>query len=154
MPRPQLSLKARALKYLTSREHSRLELARKLNPYAQDGDDIVALLDWLETEKFLSQERFSESLVHRRAGRYGNNRIFSELQSHGIAGEALAEVKQELAQGESARACEVLRRKFAAAPEDALARAKCQRFLQQRGFSHRVIQAAVKTAWQDDDDVE
>jgi regulatory protein len=150
MPRPQLSLKARALKYLSSREHSRLELARKLSPYAQDDDDMEALLDWLQASKFLSQERFSESLVHRRAGRYGNHRIFSELQSHGIDGEALDQVKQELVQGESARACEVLRRKFVAAPTDFEALAKCQRFLQQRGFSHRAIQLAVKTAWDED----
>jgi regulatory protein len=150
MPRPVISLKARALKYLSSREHSRLELARKLSPYAQDDDNIESLLDWLQASKFLSQERFSESLVHRRAGRYGNNRIFSELQSHGIAGAALAEVRQELTDGEAARAREVLRRKFATAPEDLAARAKCQRFLQQRGFSHSAIQAVVKTAWDED----
>ncbi|EJL90759.1 hypothetical protein PMI16_01783 [Herbaspirillum sp. CF444] len=152
MPRPQLSLKARALKYLSSREHSRLELARKLSPYAQDDDDIEALLDWLQESKFLSQERFSESLVHRRSARYGNNRILSELQSHGINGEALGEVKLELTQGEAERAREVLRRKYAEPPEDAVARAKCMRFLQQRGFSHRAIQAAVKTAWSEESD--
>ncbi|WP_034295441.1 recombination regulator RecX [Herbaspirillum sp. RV1423] len=152
MPRPQLSLKARALKYLSSREHSRLELARKLTPYAQDDDDIEALLNWLQESKFLSQERFSESLVHRRAGRYGNNRILSELQSHGINGEALGDVRQELTQGESARAREVLRRKFSEAPADPATRAKCMRFLQQRGFSHRAIQVAVKTAWSDEHD--
>ena len=152
MPSPQISLKARALKYLSSREHSRLELARKLNPYAQDDDDIEALLNWLQDAKFLSQERFSESLVHRRAGRYGNNRIFSELQSHGIEGDALAEVSQELVEGEAERACAVLQRKFPAAPDDLAARAKCMRFLQQRGFSHRAIQAAIKSAWLDAED--
>ncbi|MFL9879351.1 recombination regulator RecX [Herbaspirillum rhizosphaerae] len=155
MPRPQLSLKARALKYLSSREHSRLELARKLTPYAQDDDDIEALLNWLQESKFLSQERFSESLMHRRAGRYGNNRILSELKSHGISGETLGDAKFELAQGETQRAREVLSRKYAEAPESAEARAKCMRFLQQRGFSHRAIQMAVKTAWNDaphDDD--
>src|SRR5450830_1816392 len=104
MPRPQISLKARALKYLSSREHSRLELARKLTPYAQDGDDIEALLDWLQASKFLSQERFSESLVNRRAGRYGNNRILYELKSHGIAADS--DVKQGLADGELERASE------------------------------------------------
>ena len=89
--------------------------------------------------------------MHRRVGRYGNNRIFSELQSHGIKSEMSDEVKQELTQGECARACEVLRRKFALAPPDAQAQAKCQRFLQQRGFSHRAIQAAIKIAWNDDE---
>ena len=147
MPRPQISLKARALKYLSSREHSRLELARKLIPYAQDDDDIEALLNWLQESKFLSQERFSESLVNRRVGRYGNNRILSELKSHGITGEALGDAKIGLTQGENERAREVLRRKFDEAPTDGAARAKCMRFLQQRGFSHRAIQAAVKTAW-------
>ncbi|EJM98233.1 recombination regulator RecX [Herbaspirillum sp. YR522] len=152
MPRPPISLKARALKYLSSREHSRLELARKLAPYAQDGDDIEALLDWLEQSRFLSQERFSESLVHRRAGRYGNNRIFSELHSHGIEGEALAELRQDLKQGEAARAAEVLRRKYAEPAPDAETRARQQRFLMQRGFSHDSIKAALKLAWQDQDD--
>ena len=149
MARPPISLKARALKYLSSREHSRLELARKLAAYAQDDDDIDALLDWLEAAKFLSQERFSESLVHRRSGRYGNNRILSELQSHGIDGETLAESRQLLTQDESQRACEVLRRKFAVAPEDMQARAKCQRVLLQRGFSSRAIRDALKMAWDD-----
>ncbi|WP_343586635.1 recombination regulator RecX [Herbaspirillum sp.] len=154
MPRPPISLKARALKYLSSREHSRLELARKLTPYAQEGDDVDALLNWLEQSRFLSSERFSESLVHRRAARYGNNRILSELQSHGIEGEALSELKSGLAEDEGARAAQVLRRKFSAPPADAESRAKCMRFLQQRGFSHRSIREALDTAWADQDEMD
>ncbi|WP_050468160.1 recombination regulator RecX [Herbaspirillum chlorophenolicum] len=151
MPRPPISLKARALKYLSSREHSRLELARKLSPYAQEGDDVDALLNWLEQSRFLSSERFSESLVNRRAARYGNNRILSELQSHGIEGEALSELKSGLAEDEGARAAQVLRRKFSEPPVDAESRAKRMRFLQQRGFSHRSIREALNTAWSDED---
>ncbi|MBP0600284.1 recombination regulator RecX [Herbaspirillum sp. LeCh32-8] len=152
MPRPPISLKARALKYLSSREHSRLELARKLAPYAQEGDDIEALLNWLEQSRFLSQERFSESLVNRRAARYGNNRILSELHGHGIGGDGLAELKADLAAGEGERAAQVLRRKFAEPPADVETRAKQMRFLQQRGFSHRSIREAFNTAWADDED--
>jgi regulatory protein len=152
MPRPPISLKARALKYLSSREHSRLELARKLTPYAQEGDDIEALLNWLEQSRFLSEERFSESLVNRRAARYGNNRILSELHGHGIEGAALADLKTELAQGEGERAAQVLRRKYAEPPADAETRAKQMRFLQQRGFSHRSIREAFNVAWQDEED--
>lgn len=149
MPRPPISLKARALKYLSSREHSRLELARKLAPYAQEGDDIEALLDWLEQSRFLSQERFSESLVHRRAGRYGNQRILSELHGHGIEGEGIAELKAELKAGEGERAAQVLRRKFAEPAADAEGRARQMRFLQQRGFSHGSIREALRSAWVD-----
>ena len=93
MAKLQISLKARALRYLSAREHSRLELARKLARYAQEGDDIETLLDTLEAAKLLSQARFSESLIHRRAHRFGNSRILSELQSHGIDAEALVDIK-------------------------------------------------------------
>jgi regulatory protein len=151
MAKPQISLKARALRYLSAREHSRLELARKLARYAQENDDVNALLDALETAKLLSESRFSESLVHRRAGRFGNSRILSELQSHGIDGDALGGIKADLAKNEIARAREVRQRKFSQAPLDAAERAKQMRFLQQRGFSHRAIQAAMRAVSDADD---
>ncbi|HEX7642356.1 MAG TPA: recombination regulator RecX [Burkholderiaceae bacterium] len=142
MAKKQMSLKARALRYLSMREHSRIELQRKLSGYAQEGEDVEAVLAWLEANKFLSQERFAESLMRRRSARFGNNRILMELQSHGIAGEALGEFKGELAD-EDSRASEVLARKFSNPPQDAAERAKYMRFLQQRGFSSRAIKAAL-----------
>lgn len=151
MAKLQMSLKARALKYLSAREHSRLELGRKLSRYAQEGDDVEALLDSLEAAKFLSQSRFSESLVHRRASRFGNNRILSELQTHGIDGEELSGIKASLSEDEASRACEVRRKKFINPPADAAERAKQMRFLQQRGFSHSAIQAAMRAARDHDD---
>ncbi|HTN66174.1 MAG TPA: recombination regulator RecX [Burkholderiaceae bacterium] len=147
----KLSLKARALRYLSAREHSRLELTRKLSRYAQEGDDVEALLDALEAANLLSQSRFSESLIHRRAARFGNNRIVSELQSHGIAGEELGAIKAELAQDEVARARAVWRRKFPEAAADAAQHAKQVRFLLQRGFSQQAIRAAMRKGGTDED---
>jgi regulatory protein len=126
------------------REHSRMELARKLARHAQEGDDIEALLDVLEVAKLLSQARFSEALVHRRAARFGNNRILAELQSHGIDPDALTGIKAGLAGDEVARARAVWRKKFGQVPANATERVKQMRFLQQRGFSHRAIQAAMR----------
>lgn len=154
MPKPSISLKARALRYLSMREHSRLELARKLQRYAQEGDDVPALLDWLESARFLSQQRFSESLIHRRLARFGNNRIISELHSHGIQGEDLGHAKAGLQLDETQRARAVLLRKFAASPADAVARAKQMRFLQQRGFSHAAIRAAMNCSNDDAGDAD
>ena len=146
-----LSLKARALRYLSIREHSRLELGRKLARYAEEGEDVEALLDFLERNKWLSQERFSESLVHRRAARFGNSRIMAELQSHGIQGEALQEVKAGLNDSEAARAVEVWQRKFGTVAADAVERSKQMRFLMQRGFSQRAIRAAMQGRDLDDE---
>lgn len=146
MPRPTLSLKARALKYLSIREHSRRELARKLSRHAQEGDDVEKLLDELEAAKFLSEERFSESLIYRRASRFGNSRILAELQSHGIEAESLDGLRHSLAGDEAERARQVWRKKFGQLPTDAAERARQMRFLQQRGFSHRAIQSALSPA--------
>ena len=149
MPAPRLSLKARALRYLSMREHSRLELGRKLARYAGEGESVDAVLDFLEKNNWLSQERFSEALVHRRSARYGNSRIVAELQSHGVAGEPLAELKSSLKESEEARACEVWRRRFGTVAADAAERQKQVRFLMQRGFSQRAVRAAIKGADED-----
>lgn len=144
MRSPPLSLKGRALRYLSQREHSRLELARKLSRYAEEGDDVDALLDFLEQNKWLSQERFSESLIHRRSARFGNSRIVAELQSHGVNGEALQELKAGLNDSETARACDIWQRKFGEVAADPAERNKQVRFLMQRGFSQKAIRAAIK----------
>lgn len=144
MPAPKISLKARALRYLSMREHSRMELARKLARHAHEDENIDKLLDELEAANFLSQSRFSESLVHRRAARFGNSRILQELQSHGIDSDSLTDIKANLNQGEVARARAVWERKFGQPPIDAADRSRQMRFLQQRGFSHRAIQAALR----------
>jgi regulatory protein len=144
MRAPPPSLKARALRYLSGREHSRLELGRKLSRYAEEGDDVEALLDFLEKNNWLSQERFAESLIHRKSGRYGNNRVMAELQQHGVAGEELAELKSKLAETEITRAKEVWRRKFDKVATDAAERAKQMRFLLARGFSQSATRAAMQ----------
>jgi regulatory protein len=146
MPRPKPSLKARALRYLAAREHSRQELARKLARYTEEGDDIEALLDWLEAQKFLSEARFAESLVHRRSARFGSARILSELQSHGLDDSRLGELKEELRVGEEERAWQVWQRKYGEPPADAADAARQMRFLQQRGFSHAAISAVMRRA--------
>jgi regulatory protein len=146
---PALSLKGRALRYLSMREHSRVELGRKLARYAEEGDDVNAVLDFLEKNNWLAQERFCESLLNRRSARFGNHRIMAELQSHGVHGNALTGLKAGLADTEATRATEVWRRKFGTVAADAAERSKQMRFLLQRGFS----QGAARVAMQGREDV-
>ncbi len=148
MPAQKPSLKARALRYLSAREHSRQELAQKLARHADEGDDVEAVLDWLQANNFLSQERFAESLVNRRASRFGSSRILSELQRHGVDDATVAGLKAELSAGEDERAWQVWQKKFGATAADAGEAAKQMRFLQQRGFSHEAIKAVMRRAKQ------
>ncbi|OYV32194.1 MAG: recombination regulator RecX [Thiomonas sp. 20-64-5] len=151
LPRPQPSLRARAVRYLAQREHSRLELRRKLSRYCDEPDVIDALLDDLERTHLLSGERFALSLIHRRQQRYGNLRIAQELGTHGLAADATAAPLQALKDSELARAQAAWARKFQSLPQDASERARQARFLTQRGFSSETVRAVLRGAGVDED---
>lgn len=129
------SLKARAIGILSRRENSRLELQRKLAPHASSADELEELLSSLERENWLSNERFAQSLVNRRASRQGASRIVQELRQHGVADDDIAKLNQQLRDTEIDRARVVWEKKFGQAPTDAKAYAKQFRFLASRGFS-------------------
>ena len=144
------SLRTRALRYLAQREHSRVELRRKLVRYSDDAEVVDALLDSLEKANLLSAERFTQSLIHRRQMRYGNLRIAQELSTHGLDPDAIAAQMQTLRESELARAQAAWARKFGALPQDAAERARQARFLAQRGFSGAVIRAVLRGVADDD----
>ncbi|MEX8520926.1 MAG: recombination regulator RecX [Leptothrix sp. (in: b-proteobacteria)] len=147
-----LSLKARALKYLAAREHSRLELRRKLAPHVEDGAELDRLLDELEARGLLSAERFVESLVHRRAARFGTARIRQELSSKGIAPLQMSDTLAQLQTTELARAREVWRKRFDQSAGDAKQHARQVRFLMARGFSADIVRQVLREAGAPEDD--
>ncbi|NYT85821.1 recombination regulator RecX [Pollutimonas harenae] len=129
------SLKARAIGYLSRREHSRRELSRKLAPFTDDPHEIESLLNQLERENWLSNERFAQSLLNRRASRQGASRILSELRQHGVDDTAIASMGQQLQDTEFERARAVWERKFGQPPKNAKDYARQYRFLASRGFA-------------------
>ena len=168
MAAPTASLKARALQWLVQREHSRSELRRKLLRLSQQrlraeleasGDEapdragalasrvaeVEDLLDWLQAERHLSEQRFVESRVNARSSRYGNVRIRQELRQHDAQLDAASEALLKASEAE--RALAVWRRKFGREPAaDAAARARQMRFLAGRGFSSDVIRQVLLAA--------
>lgn len=151
LSRPQPSLRARAVRYLAQREHSRVELTRKLSRYCDEPVVVDALLDDLERANLLSGERFAQSLIHRRQQRYGNLRIAQELGTHGLAADATAAPLQALKDSELSRAQAAWARKFESLPHDATERARQARFLTQRGFSSDTVRAVLRGAVNEDD---
>jgi regulatory protein len=160
------SLKARALRLLSQREHSRVELAKKLGDYlslqakvdrannAQDRDQekspsdapalsrelqIATVLDDFEKRGWLSDARFAEALVRRRSERYGMRRIKDELQRAGVASDASAALLDGLKNTEFERAKELFERKFGEIAEDQKMRARQYRFLVSKGFNPEIV---------------
>lgn len=129
------SLKARAIAYLSRREHSRWELGRKLAPHAPDADSLAQLLDELERENWLSDERFVQSLINRRAARQGTMRIIQELRQHAVPDDYIAQAEEQLRESETHRARDVWEKKFGTPATDAKDYARQYRFMMSRGFS-------------------
>lgn len=134
MRKPEPSLRARALGYLARREHSRLELKRKLTPHAEGEAELEALLDDFEKKGWLSEARFTEQLVNARRGRYGLQRIAHELREKGVGEQSIDAVLPQLKESELETARRVWAKKFGTPPADAKERARQMRFLQGRGF--------------------
>ena len=139
MPLGQLSLKGRALRLLSQREHSRLELERKLATHEEEPGQLGRLLDELEAKDFISERRVVESVVHRRSAKLGAMRIRQELQAKGLAPELVAQALTQLKPTELPRAHDLWQRRFGQLPLDAAERGKQARFLAARGFGGEVI---------------
>ncbi|HZM33279.1 MAG TPA: recombination regulator RecX [Burkholderiales bacterium] len=130
------ALKARALRLLARREHSRDELARRLSPYAESAESLRGLLRELEGGGQLSNERFAESRARVLARKYGPARIRQDLRAKGVAADVVAVV---IGTDELERARGILARRYRTAPRSREERARRARFLHGRGFSADII---------------
>ena len=137
------SLKGRALRLLSGREHSRAELERKLQSFEEEPGTLAQALDELQAKGFISEQRVIESVLHRRAAKLGTARIKQELQGKGLDPLAVSEALAGLKGSERERAQEVWRKKFGSPPADAQAAAKQMRFLTARGFGGDIIRRVV-----------
>jgi regulatory protein len=138
-----ISLKGRALRLLSGREHSRAELERKLRPHETEPGELARALDDLEAKGFINEQRVLESVVHRRAAKMGAARVRQELQAKGLSPDAVEQAVADLQGSEVERAREVWRKKFGEPPADAAERGKQMRFLASRGFGGDAIRRVV-----------
>jgi regulatory protein len=131
---------------LAQREHSRLELERKLARYTEDQNEIEQVLDDFQRRGWLSEQRVVEQIAVSRRRRFGARRIAHELREKGISEDAIGAALPQLKDSELAAAREVWRRKFGALPANARDKARQMRFLQGRGFDLDVIRQLLITS--------
>ena len=136
-------LKARALRLLARREHTRVELARKLAPKAASPGELDALLTGLEGRKQLSDERYAEARTHQLSRKFGALKVRRELVAKGVEREAAARFAADVEKTDFERARLILARKYRAPATARKERLRRARFLQSRGFSPEVIRRAL-----------
>lgn len=138
-------IRSRALKLLTTREHSRYELWRKLHRRGYPAEDVNAVLDQLAAEGLLSEERLLAAYVAERLDKgFGPLRIRAELQAKGLS-DAAIDPHLDL---EDDQCLTLMSRvdvgKFGETPSnDRQTLAKRARFLEYRGFPAHLIARAL-----------
>jgi regulatory protein len=171
----QLSLKGRALQLLAQREHSRLELRRKLLRRLRDErntdvshapasvPDVGAPVELSGSGGRADPETEVDSLLdwlvnHRYLSdeRFVESRVHARSARHGNL-----RIRQELSQhgvaltpvlagvlrdSEYPRAVEVQQRKFGGPPDSLAERARQARFLAARGFSSEVVRKVLRVS--------
>lgn len=139
------ALRGRALAMLARREHSRLEIQRKLKDMGGEAQLVEQVLDELAQRKFQSDERFAASFIRSRAERgYGPLVIARDLKERGLPAEVARQTLEQSGYDWYSHALGVRQRRFgslrATHPKE---RARQYRFLQYRGFSGGQIVAAL-----------
>lgn len=141
-PDTPVELRARALRLLARREHSRAELGRKLSGHAETPEALELLLIDLEKRKQLSDERYAEERVRSLSRKYGAARIRQDLKAKGVDRETIDRISSE---GELERARGILARKYREPAATREERAKRGRFLMSRGFSSDIIRSLLSS---------
>ena len=125
-----------AVSALARREHSELEMRRKLMQKGFPQHEIDASIAQLVKNNLLSDERFAESYINMRRQRgYGPLRISQELRERGID----EELSEPLLDKNSPQWRQVMRQQYAKKYGSELAqeyaeKAKRAKYLQNRGF--------------------
>jgi len=140
------SLKGRALRLLSQRDHSRKELEQKLKPHEETPGELAEALDFLAAKDFINEKRVVESVVNRRSTKLGAARVRQELMAKGLPADDIADAVQAMRGTEFERALVVWRKKFGAPPSDASERGKQVRFMVSRGFAAEVVRRVVAGA--------
>jgi regulatory protein len=122
------------MRFLARREHSRVELQRRLAAVAEEGDNVEALLDELARKGWLSDARFAEQTIRSKARRFGPLKAAHLLRGLGVEEQTIAAAFRAAGADGASSIEAVWRSRFRDAPADDKEKARQVRFLQGRGF--------------------
>jgi regulatory protein len=135
----------RALRVLGRREHSAVELRRKLEHRGVDAAIAGAVVEELASAGWQSDARYAETLVRSRIAQgYGPLRIEAELEQAAVPAERIAEAMSAAAPDWRALAAALQQRRFGAVPKKAADWQKQYRYLAGRGFTAEQVHAALR----------
>ena len=133
------TLRAQAIRLLARREYARSELEERLLARGGPLQEVRALLEELERQGYLSNERYARAVVTRKSGGHSRRRIAAGLRAKGVSGDDIAAALAEASPDDAIALDALWQRKFGKAPIDEKEKARQVRFLQSRGFALSAI---------------
>jgi len=135
------------MNYLARREHTVKELVTKLEKVGFEYDDIIAVITRLTEQNLQSDQRFAENYTRYRSHRgFGIQKVRQELRARGVDVELINDTLKHADIDWFSLAMIVRCKRFGEQrPDDFKERAKQQRFLQCRGFTHEHITESFNT---------
>ena len=138
------TVRDKAIELLARREHTRLELTRKLRKRELPADLIEQVLQALVKENLLSETRYAEMLVRSRVNKgCGPLRIFAEAQDVGADEALIQQALEEEAVDWVALAQAAMDKRFGRLAKTPAERVKQSRFLAGRGFTAETVRQVV-----------
>ena len=132
-------------KYLSIREHSKLELQNKLSQKGHDLDNIRDCIDEFSSKDIQSDIRFTEEFIRSKLKKNkGPRLISSELVSRGITDSIINKKISEISYQEWCKAAFLaLNKKLNGSSVSIEDKDKIYSFLISRGFDHKMIKYAI-----------
>ena len=132
-------------KYLSIREHSKLELHNKLSQKGHDLNDIRDCIDEFSSKDVQSDIRFTEEFIRSKIKKNkGPRLISSELVSRGISDSIINKKISEITHQEWCKvAFLALSKKLNGSSVSIEDKDKIYSFLISRGFDHKMIKYAI-----------
>ena len=132
-------------KYLSIREHSKLELQNKLSQKGYDSDNIRDCIDEFSSKDIQSDIRFTEEFIRSKLKKNkGPRLISSELVSRGITDSIINKKISEISYQEWCTvAFLALKKKLNGSSVSIEDKDKIYSFLISRGFEHKMIKYAI-----------
>ena len=132
-------------KYLSIREHSKLELRNKLSQKGHDLDNIRDCIDEFSSKDIQSDIRFTEEFIRSKLKKNkGPRLISSELVSRGITDSIINKKISEISYQEWCTvAFLALKKKLNGSSVSIEDKDKIYSFLISRGFEHKMIKYAI-----------
>ena len=132
-------------KYLSIREHSKLELLNKLSQKGHDLDNIRDCIDEFSSKDIQSDIRFTEEFIRSKLKKNkGPRLISSELVSRGIPDSIINKKISEISHQQWCKvALLALKKKLNGSSVSIEDKDKIYSFLISRGFDHKMIKYAL-----------